>query len=111
MRDVPTEPDEEDAEETGNEGRDNQNTDNADTEVGNPPTASQPTEVQETQNKGTLDTSIESNDKYYEVDMLLKVKWVQGKKHYLVKWRGEYKNTWELEDYITEKPKKRISHS
>ncbi|MEW8546122.1 MAG: reverse transcriptase domain-containing protein [Candidatus Thiodiazotropha sp.] len=112
MRDVPVELDEDHAEETSNEGKVNtsnqniQDTEKTDSKVTNAPTASQSTEAQETKQKGNFDTSNKSNDKYYEVDRLLKVKWVRGKKFYLVKWKGEYKNTWEPEDYITDKPKR-----
>ena len=48
----------------------------------------------------------QSDDKYYEVEKLLKVKRLQGKKHYLGKWKGNFKNSWEPEEFITEKPKR-----
>ena len=91
---------EDDSEETGNKGKDNQN---KKSEAKYAPLA-EPKKAQKTQKVGINATSGES-DKYYEMDRLLKVKFMQGKKHYLVKWKGQYKNTWEHENYITEKPK------
>jgi DNA invertase Pin-like site-specific DNA recombinase len=36
----------------------------------------------------------------YPVDRLLDVRIINGKKYYLVKWEGKYKNTWEPEENI-----------
>ena len=51
-------------------------------------------------------SSSQSDDTYYEVETLLKMKFMKGKKHYLVRWKGNYSDTWEPEDFITEKPKR-----
>ena len=51
-------------------------------------------------------SSSQSDDTYYEVENLLKMKFMKGKKHYLVRWKGNYSDTWEPEDFITEKPKR-----
>ena len=50
--------------------------------------------------------SSQSDDTYYEVESLLKIKYIRGKKHYLVHWKGNYSDTWEPEEFITEKPKR-----
>ena len=50
--------------------------------------------------------SSQSDDTYYEVESLLKMKYIRGKKHYLVHWKGNYSDTWEPEEFITEKPKR-----
>ena len=38
--------------------------------------------------------------KLYEVDKILNDKTVNGKKHYLIKWKGDYPNTWEPEENL-----------
>ena len=49
--------------------------------------------------------SSQSDDTYFEVETLLKMKYIRGKKHYLVHWKGNYSDTWEPEEFITERPK------
>ena len=49
--------------------------------------------------------SSQSDDTYYEVETLCKMEYIRGKKHYLVHWKRDYSDTWEPEDFITEKPK------
>ena len=44
-------------------------------------------------------SSSQSDDTYYEVETLLKMKFMKGKKHYLVRWKGNYSDTWEAEDF------------
>ena len=45
---------------------------------------------QQTQQSSTFPS--QSSETYYEVEKLLRVKRIRGKKHYLVKWKGNYKN-------------------
>ena len=45
-------------------------------------------------------------DIYFEVEKLLKMRRVRGQKQYLVKWKGDYPNSWEPETNITDRPKR-----
>ena len=44
-------------------------------------------------------------NKYYPVEKLLKAKLISGKKHFLVKWVGNYSDSWEPEKNIPEQVK------
>ena len=55
--------------------------------------------------KGTH-TSQQSDGIYYEVERLLKMRHVGNQKQYLVKWKGNYPNSWEPDHHITERPKR-----
>ena len=63
-------------------------------------------EVKDQKDQKSTPTPKLSDDTYYEVDKLLKVRRIGGQTQYLVKWKGNYPSSWEPEDYITEKPKR-----
>ena len=48
----------------------------------------------------------QSEDIYFEVEKLLKMRYVGRQKQYLVKWKGDYPNSWEPENNITDRPKR-----
>ena len=107
MCDIADELDREDvSEETRNKGKDNQNK-SFESEA-KYATLVEPKKDPRNPKVGNNATSGES-DKYYEVDRLLKVKFMQNEKHYLVKWKGQYKNTWEPENYNYRKPKREFN--
>jgi len=72
-----------------------------------------PNENEETQdNSNTQNTPNEiegtqddPNIKYYPVEKLIKAKLISGKKHFLVKWVGNYSDSWEPEENIPEQVK------
>ena len=39
---------------------------------------------------------------WFTVDRLLKSKLINGQKHYFIKWKGKFPNSWEPEDHISD---------
>ncbi|MES9881485.1 MAG: DDE-type integrase/transposase/recombinase [Sedimenticola sp.] len=69
-----------------------------------PPTDQENPETGQPEPEQELQKEQEDNNKYH-VNRLLKTKLIGNKRHYLVKWMGNFKDSWEPEDYITDKPK------
>ena len=59
-----------------------------------------------TQEPKDTHTSQQSDGIYFEVERLLKTRHVGNQKQYLVKWKGNYPNSWEPDHHITERPKR-----
>ena len=59
-----------------------------------------------TQEPKDTHTSQQSGGIYFEVERLLKTRHVGNQKQYLVKWKGNYPNSWEPDHHITERPKR-----
>lgn len=62
--------------------------------------------AREVNDQKSTPTPKQSDDTFYEVDKLLKVRRIAGQTQYLVKWKGDFPSSWEPEDYITERPKR-----
>ncbi|CAG2242128.1 unnamed protein product [Mytilus edulis] len=84
--------------EPGNINQPNPNNLNEDLNpTGNPENNSQSDVDEATSSQGQ-----NKNDKWYEASKLLKLKWISGKKHYLVQWKDNSNPTWEPQENVSE---------
>ncbi|VDI38855.1 Hypothetical predicted protein [Mytilus galloprovincialis] len=92
--------------EPGNINQPNPNNLNEDLNpTGNPENNSQSDVDEATSSQGQ-----NKNDEWHEAIKLLKLKWISGKKHYLVQWKDNSNPTWEPQENVSE-PLKIAFHS
>ena len=76
--------------------------------TGTPPENEQTDQITPEHNDTSQDETNKSNQEWLPVEKLLRTKMIQGKRHYLVKWRDE-KPTWEPSENVSE-ALKRLFH-
>ncbi|VDI02507.1 Hypothetical predicted protein [Mytilus galloprovincialis] len=52
--------------------------------------------------ESTSNNGQNKNDQWYEAIKLLKLKWISGKKHYLVQWKDNSNPTWEPQENVSQ---------
>jgi hypothetical protein len=70
----------------------------------------EPDETQDETENEDSDKGCTQNDQnqWFPVENILKTKWVRGKKHYLVRWAGNYPDSWEPGENLSDHLKERV---